>query len=121
MATLPIQDPIFPQCPVRNLIARVADKWSLLVMHTLIHASQGTMRFSALSQAIPDVSQKVLTQTLRRLEEDGFVERTVYAQVPPRVDYAVTTRARSFMQACQPMVEWAQAHLAEIVEGRRHK
>lgn len=121
MSNLPIQDPIFSQCPVRNIIARVADKWSLLVMHTLLHCSE-PMRFSALSRAIPDVSQKVLTQTLRRLEDDGFVERTIYAQVPPRVDYALTPRAISFMQACRPMVEWASNHLAEIIEHRRrHK
>ncbi|MGN0214359.1 MAG: winged helix-turn-helix transcriptional regulator [Muribaculaceae bacterium] len=107
---------------MRNIIARVTDKWSLLVMHTLLHAPDGAMRFSALSRAIPDVSQKVLTQTLRRLEEDGFVERTLYAQVPPRVDYNLTPRAMSFMEACTPMVEWASAHMAEIIESRQqHK
>lgn len=120
MSTLPIQDPIFPQCPVRNIVARVADKWSLLVMHTLLHADE-PMRFSALSRAIPDVSQKVLTQTLRRLEDDGFVERTVFAEVPPRVQYALSTRGESFMDACRPMVEWASLHLAEIVEHRRKR
>lgn len=118
MSILPVQDPIFPQCPVRNIVARVADKWSLLVMHTLLQSGE-PVRFSALCRAIPDVSQKVLTQTLRRLEADGFVERTVFAEVPPRVQYAMSERGVSFMDACRPMVEWSLQHLSEIIEQRR--
>lgn len=113
-----LRDKMFPECPVRNVLARTGDKWSLLVMHELAQ-SEVSMRFGELNKSLPDVSQKVLSQTLRRLEEDGFVTRTVYAEVPPRVEYALTERAESFMKACQPMVEWAVAHLAEIMASRR--
>lgn len=113
-----LRDKMFPECPVRNVLARTGDKWSLLVMHELAQ-SEVSMRFGELNKSLPDVSQKVLSQTLRRLEEDGFVTRTVYAEVPPRVEYALTERAESFMKACQPMVEWAMAHFAEIMASRR--
>lgn len=107
----------FPDCPVRNILSRVGDKWSLLVMHQLIQ-SPAPMRFSALQKAIPDISQKMLTSTLRNLEADGFVLRTVYAEVPPRTDYILTARGISFMDACRPMVQWAIAHLEEILSDR---
>lgn len=113
-----LRDKMFPECPVRNVLARTGDKWSLLVMHELAQ-SEVSMRFGELNKSLPDVSQKVLSQTLRRLEEDGFVTRTVFAEVPPRVEYALTERAESFMKACQPMVEWAVAHFAEIMASRR--
>lgn len=113
-----LRDKMFPECPVRNVLVRTGDKWSLLVMHELAQ-SEVSMRFGELNKSLPDVSQKVLSQTLRRLEEDGFVTRTVYAEVPPRVEYALTERAESFMKACQPMVEWAVAHFAEIMASRR--
>lgn len=107
----------FPDCPVRNILSRVSDKWSLLVMHQLIH-SPAPMRFSALQKAIPDISQKMLTATLRNLEADGFILRTVYAEVPPRTDYILTARGVSFMEACRPMVQWAITHLEEILNDR---
>ena len=104
-----IGDTLFPDCPVRNILARVGDKWSLLVMHELlIHPAP--MRFSELRKAIPDISQKVLTTTLRNLETDGFLVRTVYAEVPPR--------AHSFMEACSPMVKWAIDNFADIIKDR---
>lgn len=83
---------LFPDCPIRNILARFSDKWSLLLIYTL--SQQPTMRFNAQRRAIPDISQKMLTNTLRTLEEDGFVTRTIYAEVPPRVEYTVTGRAR---------------------------
>lgn len=111
-------DLLFPNCPIRNVLSRVGDKWSLLVMHTLLeHAAP--MRFSAIRKAVPDISQKVLTTTLRHLEEDQFVERMVYAEVPPRVEYRMLERGKSFMVACQPMIQWAVEHLAEIVQHRK--
>lgn len=111
---------LFPECPVRNILARIGDKWSLLVMHTLKeHAAP--MRFSALQKAVPDITQKVLTTTLRSLEADGFVHRTIYPEVPPRVEYRLTDRACSFLEACQPMVKWAIDHMAVILKERhRH-
>ena len=77
---------LFPDCPVRNILARVGDKWSLLLMHQMMH-HQEPMRFSSLKKALPDISQKVLTSTLRNLEADGFVVRKVYAEVSPRSEY----------------------------------
>ncbi len=114
------RDVLFPNCPIRNVLSRVGDKWSLLVLHTL-EQSTGPIRFNALQRALPDISQKVLTTTLRTLEEDGFVVRTVYAEVPPRVDYQLTERAQSFMQACAPMLQWAVANLEDIVADRKRK
>lgn len=113
-----IVDPLFPDCPIRNVLARVADKWSILVLHSL-QESGAPMRFSALQKSLPDISQKVLTQTLRRLEEDGFLLRNVYAEVPPRVEYQLTERAVSFMQACQPVIEWSVQNLGNITNDRR--
>lgn len=113
-------DLLFPDCPIRNMLSRVGDKWSLLVMHTLME-HPAPMRFSALRKAMPDISQKVLTTTLRHLEQDQFVERMVYAEVPPRVEYRILERGRSFMTACQPMIEWAAEHLAEIVKHRKEE
>lgn len=108
---------IFPDCPVRNILARLSDKWSLIVMHELLQHI-GPMRFSALRKAIPDISQKMLTQTLRHLEDDGFLLRQVYPEVPPRTEYTLTARARSFMDACRPMVQWAIDNFAAIMRDR---
>ena len=72
-----------------------------------------------LQRALPDISQKVLTTTLRALEEDGFVIRTVYAEVPPRVDYCLTPRAHSFLEACVPMIAWAKSNLDPILTDRQ--
>lgn len=93
---------MFPACPVRNVLARVGDKWSLLIMHSMVAAGQ-PLRFSALQRSIPDISQKMLTATLRALEEDGLVVRTVYPEVPPRVEYHLTARGVSFME---PASRW---------------
>lgn len=114
------RDVLFSNCPIRNVLSRVGDKWSLLVLHTLEQSAE-PVRFNALQRALPDISQKVLTTTLRTLEEDGFVVRTVYAEVPPRVDYQLTERAQSFMQACTPMIQWAVANLEDIVADRKRK
>ena len=109
---------LFPDCPVRNILSRVSDKWSLLVMHELlIHPAP--LRFSELRKAIPDISQKVLTTTLRTLETDGFLVRTVYAEVPPRTEYTLTPRAHSFMAACRPTVKWAIDNFADIIKDRK--
>lgn len=109
---------LFPSCPVRNILSRAGDKWSLLLMHEL-QQHDGPMRFTELKKAIPDISQKVLTTTLRNLEADGFLVRTVYAEVPPRTEYALTPRAISFMDACRPMVQWAIDHFADIIKDRQ--
>ena len=112
-----LTDILYPDCPVRNILARVGDKWSLLIMHQLI-SRNAPMRFSELRKAIPDISQKVLTSTLRQLEADGFLLRKIYAEVPPRTEYTITQRACSFMEACHPMVQWAIDNFAAIIKDR---
>lgn len=114
-----IRETLFPDCPVRNILSRVGDKWSLLLMHQLMH-HPAPMRFSDLRRAVPDISQKVLTTTLRHLEADGFLVRKVYAEVPPRTEYSLTPRAFSFMQACRPMLQWAMDNFAAIISDRRN-
>lgn len=77
-----LEDAVSPGCPIRNILARLGDKWPLLVIYTLDRAGRETMRFKELQREIPDVSQKMLTVTLRALEEDGYVTRAVYPEVP---------------------------------------
>ena len=110
-------DTIFSACPVRNILARVSDKWSILILHELRQAAS-PRRFSELQKKMPDISQKMLTQTLRTLEQDGYVSRVVFAEVPPRVEYHITSLGDSFMDACRPMVDWAIAHFAEVIKNR---
>ncbi|MGN0068112.1 MAG: winged helix-turn-helix transcriptional regulator [Prevotella sp.] len=115
--TIMIGETLFPDCPVRNILSRVGDKWSLLLMYQLLH--RGTpMRFSELRKAVPDISQKMLTATLRNLEADGFLVRRVYAEVPPRTEYSLTPRACSFMDTCRPVVQWAIDNFAAIMKDR---
>lgn len=112
-----IQDTLNPDCPIRNVLARIGDKWSLLVIYTL--SDGGTMRFGALLRAIPDISQKMLSMTLRTLEEDGYLTRRVYPEVPPRVEYSLTARAQSLLTCVDPLIEWAQTNMAGILDDRR--
>lgn len=117
-----IQDKIldvhFPECPIRNVIARIGNRWSILILLTLEPAEK-PMRFKELEQAIPDISQKKLTRTLRNLEADGLVARHAYAEVPPRVEYELTARARTLTPHLNALVQWAAANLAAIVNDRR--
>lgn len=105
-----------PECPIRNIISRFCDKWSLLILYTL--NLRPAMRFNALRKEIPDISQKMLTNTLRTLEDDGFVTRTVYAEVPPRVEYSITDRTRSLFPHINSMIEWAKANMPAILRDR---
>ena len=108
---------MFPECPVRNVLSRIGDKWSILVMLTLDGAEQ-PLRFKEIEAAIPDISQKMLTRTLRNLEADGLVVRQAYAEVPPRVEYALTDRSRSLTPLIQNLVGWALDNLHGIVSDR---
>jgi DNA-binding HxlR family transcriptional regulator len=98
-------------CPSRRVLDRVADKWVLLVVGCL---ETGTHRFSQLRNEIGGVSQKMLTQTLRSMERDGLVTRTVYAEVPPRVEYDLTKLGRSLIDAVLPIARWAETHTDAI-------
>lgn len=111
-----IRDALFPDCPIRNVLARVGDKWSLLVLYNLQHREP--VRFKELQRQIPDISQKSLTQTLRTLEEDGFVSREVFPEVPPRVEYSLTPRALSFLPLVENMINWAKENMEEIIKDR---
>lgn len=108
---------IFQDCPIRNVLAHVCGKWSLLVMYVL--KQNDTIRFNALNKAIPDISQKVLTTTLRSLEADGFITRHIYAEVPPRVEYSLTERGRSFIPLVENMISWAKDNMAGILKDRK--
>ena len=111
-----IRDALFIDCPIRNVLARVGDKWSLLVLYNLQHREP--VRFKELQRQIPDISQKSLTQTLRTLEEDGFVSREVFPEVPPRVEYSLTARAHSFLPLVENMINWAKENMEEIIKDR---
>ncbi len=102
-------------CPVRNVLAQIGDKWSLLVF---AHLRFGTHRFSQLLAALPDISQRMLTQTLRKLEREGLVERTVTPTTPPRVDYALTELGRSLIDPLTALSAWALEKRAEIEAAR---
>lgn len=103
-------------CPIRDVLSRLGDKWSMLVLVTL--EANGTMRFRDIHAAIADISQRMLTVTLRTLEADGLVSRKVYAEVPPRVEYQLTATGESLMPHIRTLVEWAMEHMPEIVESR---
>jgi DNA-binding HxlR family transcriptional regulator len=102
-------------CEIRDLLDRLADKWSLLVVELL---GQRTHRFMELRRAIDGISQRMLTLTLRQLERDGLVERTVHAVVPPRVDYELTPLGATLLETIQPLVAWTRLHRGEIGEAR---
>ena len=112
-----IQDPVFPECPIRNVLVRLSSKWALAVIYTL-SGRDTPMRFRDLAEKNPDCSQKVLTQTLRGLEADGLVRRTVYAEMPPRVEYALTDRGRSFLPVLRQLLDWAYHNLHDIISDR---
>ena len=101
---------------VNDLIGRIADKWTLLVLELL--EERGTMRFTAIARAVEGISQKMLTQTLRQMERDGLATRTVHPVVPPRVDYALTPLGNSLSAAFCGVWTWAERHL-DMVEAAR--
>ena len=101
----------FPTCPIRNVLSRFSDKWSLLIMVTL--QSNDKMRYKDLRKCIPDISHKMLTISLRKLEGDHLLTRRAYAEIPPRVEYSLTEMGKSIMPAIHMMTEWAQVHFEE--------
>lgn len=103
-------------CPVRNVVAQIGDKWSLLILFALV---DGSDRFNALKSRIEGISQRMLTQTLRDLERDGYVNRTVYPEVPVRVEYALTELGRDLVKPLYELVCWADNHQEEVKRARR--
>jgi DNA-binding HxlR family transcriptional regulator len=104
----------FPTCPIRNVLSRFADKWSLLILCNL-HA-HGKMRYTEIRKAIPDISQKMLTNTLKQLEQDHLVKRKAYAEIPPRVEYSLNELGISLMPIIEKMIDWAQVHFNEVTK-----
>lgn len=103
-------------CPVRDVLSRLGDKWSMLVLTTL--NVNGTMRFSDIHKTIDDISQRMLTVTLRTLEADGLVHRKVYPEVPPRVEYCLTELGTTQMPHIEALVNWAVGNMSSILENR---
>ena len=107
----------FAICPVRDILVRIGDKWSLLAI--LYLGSAEKMRFNELRKSIAGISQRMLTVTLRSLETDGFVTRTVYAEVPPRVEYHLTELGRSLLGAVVELGHWAKDHVPAVAFARQ--
>jgi DNA-binding HxlR family transcriptional regulator len=104
-----------PECDSRKVLDRIADKWTALIIHVL---SSGTKRHGELRRQISGVSQKMLTQTLRSLEDDGLVNRKVYPVVPPMVEYSLTPLGRSLIEPLEAICRWAEEHLPELEAAR---
>lgn len=102
-------------CPVRNVIARFSGKWTMLILCVL--AENEATRFNEIAKAIPDISPKVLTETLKNLEADGLISRRMYAEIPPKVEYALTDLGKSLMPRLGNLIEWALDHFDAI--GKR--
>jgi DNA-binding HxlR family transcriptional regulator len=107
-----MKDPSNPVCrTISTLLSRIGDKWTVLVVQTL---GEGSRRFNELRREIPSVSQRMLTLTLRNLERDGLVNRTVTPTIPPRVDYELTDLGRSLQEPVNALAQWALAHVGDI-------
>jgi DNA-binding HxlR family transcriptional regulator len=102
-------------CRAREVLQRVGDKWSVLVIDLL---GQGTMRFTELHRAIDGITARMLTVTLRGLERDGIVTRTIHPVIPPRVEYALTPMGRTLLDTIGQLVSWTESHLPEIEAAR---
>ena len=106
----------FEECPVRKVLNRFGDKWSILILMVL--GEVDNMRFNKLHKTIGDISQKMLTVTLRTLEADGLVTRTIYPEIPPRVEYKITERGKSLLIHINKLVFWADENMEAILESR---
>jgi DNA-binding HxlR family transcriptional regulator len=104
------------QCPVRNVVDRIGDKWTILVL--LLLEDGKVLRFNEICGYIKTISQKMLAVTLKALEADGLVKRTVYPQIPPKVEYELTKRGKSLLPHLHGLVNWAKNNMEEIQESR---
>lgn len=112
-----IRNALYPNCPVRNVLSRVGDKWSMLILFTL--ESHPTIRFKELQRNIPDISQKILTATLKTLEADGLIKREVFPEVPPRVEYSLTAKGLSLLPLIDNLLTWASDNMEDIMASRK--
>lgn len=111
----PQWNPYDRDCPTRQLLDRIGDRWTVLVIGSL---AGGPQRFTELARRIEGVSQKMLTQTLRALENDGMVTRTLYPQVPPRVEYQLTDLGETLRAPLKALEDWATTHMATVLTHR---
>ena len=106
-----------PACPVRNVLDRFGDKWSILII--MILGEAGKMRFNGLHKSIGDISQKMLTTTLRTLETDGLISRKVFPEIPPRVEYELTEMGKTLVPHIVRLSAWADEHMPAIKRSRK--
>jgi DNA-binding HxlR family transcriptional regulator len=118
-STRPVEHSGSNPCPISDLLARIGDKWSLLVLVALSEADQSRLRFSELMRAVHGISQRMLTTTLRHLERDGILTRQVYAEVPPRVEYSLTARGQGLLVPVKALIGWILNEWPEIAKSRR--
>jgi DNA-binding HxlR family transcriptional regulator len=104
------------RCPVRDVLDRIGDRWSLL---TLAALEGGTLRFTELKRAIGDISQRMLAQTLRTLERDGYVTREVFPTIPPRVEYTLTDLGESLLARVKTLIRWAEENHGRVRRARK--
>lgn len=108
-------NPSYLACPIRQVISRFGDKWSMLVLYTLYASDMGVLRFSELHHKMADCSQKMLSATLKNLEQNNLIHREVYPMVPPRVEYSLTDTGKSLMPAIISLIDWAKLHFDDVV------
>lgn len=113
-----IRDALYPNCPIRNVLSRVGDKWLMLVLFTL--ESNNNQRFKELQRNIPDISQKMLATTLKMLEADGLILRVAFSEIPPRVEYSLTKKGESLLPLINNLISWASDNMEDIIESRRN-
>ena len=112
-----VRDALFPNFPVRNVLSRIGDKWSMLVLFTL--ETNKNQRFKELQRNIPDISQKMLTTTLKMLEGDNLVHREAFPEIPPRVEYSLTDKGQSLLPLIDNLLVWASENMNDIIESRQ--
>lgn len=110
-------NPEYLTCPIRQVISRFGDKWSMLVLYTLHDSEKGVMRFSEIHDHMADCSQKMLSKTLKELQNSHLVNRKVYPEVPPRVEYWLTDTGQSLIPAMEMLIGWAKQHFDDVVKA----
>jgi DNA-binding HxlR family transcriptional regulator len=108
-------NPEYLTCPIRQVISHFGDKWSMLVLYSLNQSPTGVMRFNELHANMSDCSQKMLSKTLKELQTSHLVDRKVYPEVPPRVEYRLTDVGKSLIPAIEQLIDWAKAHFDDVV------
>jgi DNA-binding HxlR family transcriptional regulator len=107
-----------PNCSSRRVLELIADKWTILVIYVL---ARGTRRYGQIQRDIGGITQKMLTQTLRRMEEDGLVTRIIYPVIPPKVEYTLTELGKTLLEPLSAICRWAETHLDEVEQARSNR